>query len=164
MKSLKVIWILILVLIIVWGCDCGRPEAPALNKNLVPQFKGESFQGKKFTERDLRGKITALSFVNSWCDPCLDEIASLNTLNDSVRIATRDFAALCLTYESKEEFDSLYEEVGFFNLVVHPRDMGRVSRMPIIENLISYIKGYNNVWFATYSQVADLCLKQLSEP
>jgi len=64
----------------------------------------------------------------------------------------------------KEEFDSLYEEVGFFNLVVHPRDMGRVSRMPIIENLISYIKGYNNVWFATYSQVADLCLKQLSEP
>lgn len=64
----------------------------------------------------------------------------------------------------KEEFDSLYEEVGFFNLVVHPRDMGRVSRMPIMENLISYIKGYNNVWFATYSQVADLCLKQLSEP
>lgn len=64
----------------------------------------------------------------------------------------------------KEEFDSLYEEVGFFNLVVHPRDMGRVSRTPILESLISYMKEYTNVWFATYSQVADLCLKQLSEP
>lgn len=63
----------------------------------------------------------------------------------------------------KEEFDCLYEEVGFFNLVVHPRDMGRVSRMSIIEKLIYYIKGYNDVWFATYSEVSEFCLKQLSK-
>lgn len=61
----------------------------------------------------------------------------------------------------KEEFDSLYEEVGFFNLVIHPRDMGRVSRTPILEGMLSFIKEYD-VWFATYSQVAELCLKQLS--
>ena len=61
----------------------------------------------------------------------------------------------------KEEFDTLYEEVGFFNLVVHPRDMGRVSRMPIIEKLITHIKGYNDVWFATYSEVSEVCLAQL---
>ena len=60
----------------------------------------------------------------------------------------------------KEEFDSLYEEVGFFVLVIHPRDMGRVSRMPILEGMLSFIKEYN-VWFATYTQVAELCLKQL---
>lgn len=62
----------------------------------------------------------------------------------------------------KEEFDSLYEEVGFFDLVIHPRDMGRVSRMPILEGMLSFIKEYS-VWFATYTQVAELCLKQLSK-
>jgi len=62
----------------------------------------------------------------------------------------------------KEEFDGLHDEVGFFNLVIHPRDIGRVSRMPILEGIVSYMKRYN-VWFATYSQVADLCLKQLIE-
>jgi len=61
----------------------------------------------------------------------------------------------------KEEFDSLYEKVRFFDLVIHPRDMGRVSRMPILEGMLSFIKEYN-VWFATYTQVAELCLKQLS--
>jgi len=53
--------------------------------------------------------------------------------------------------------------VGFFNLVVHPRDMGRVSRMPIIEKLITHIKGYNDVWFATYSEVSEVCLEQLGK-
>jgi peptidoglycan/xylan/chitin deacetylase (PgdA/CDA1 family) len=58
----------------------------------------------------------------------------------------------------KEEFDSLYEELGFFNLVVHPRDMGRVSRLPILEGIISYIKRHD-VWFATYSQIAEFYLR-----
>jgi peptidoglycan/xylan/chitin deacetylase (PgdA/CDA1 family) len=63
----------------------------------------------------------------------------------------------------KDEFDSLYEEVGFFNLVVHPTHMGKGSRMPIIESLIHFIKGYDGVWFATCSEVADWCLKQLKK-
>ena len=63
----------------------------------------------------------------------------------------------------KEEFDSLYEEVGFFNLVVHPRDMGRGSRMPVMEGIIHFIKSYDGVWFATCSEVADWCLKQLKK-
>jgi peptidoglycan/xylan/chitin deacetylase (PgdA/CDA1 family) len=60
----------------------------------------------------------------------------------------------------KEEFDSLYEAVGFFNLVVHPRDMGRVSRIPIIEELLTHISGYNDVWFATYGEISEVCLDQ----
>lgn len=62
----------------------------------------------------------------------------------------------------KDEFDSLYEAgVGFFNLVNHPRDIGRGSRIPILEELIHFIKTYDGIWFATCSEVADWCLKQL---
>lgn len=60
----------------------------------------------------------------------------------------------------KEEFDSLYAEVGFFNLVIHPRDIGRFSRLAIIESLLGFIQSYPEVRFATYSEVAEYCLKQ----
>ena len=63
----------------------------------------------------------------------------------------------------KEEFDSLYEEVGFFNLIVHPVHMGRASRLPLMEGIIRFIKGYPGVWFATYNEVAEYCLKQLAK-
>jgi peptidoglycan/xylan/chitin deacetylase (PgdA/CDA1 family) len=61
----------------------------------------------------------------------------------------------------KEEFDSLYEEVGFFTLIIHPTEMGYGSRMPLLEGMIRFIKGYPGVWFATYSEIADCCLRQL---
>jgi len=60
----------------------------------------------------------------------------------------------------KEEFDSLYEDVGFFSLVVHPTHMGWGSRMPLLEGIIRFMRGYPGVWFATYSEVTDICLKQ----
>ena len=63
----------------------------------------------------------------------------------------------------KDEFDSLVREVGFFHLVVHPRDMGRGSRMPVLEGMIDFIKGYPQVWFATCSQIAEHCLGQLKK-
>jgi peptidoglycan-N-acetylglucosamine deacetylase len=63
----------------------------------------------------------------------------------------------------KEEFDSLYEEVGFFHLVVHPRDMGRGSRIPVMEGIMRFIRGYPDVHFATCTEVADYCLRKMKE-
>ena len=63
----------------------------------------------------------------------------------------------------KEEFDSLYEKVGFFNLVVHPTHMGAGCRMPLMEGMIRFIRGYADIWVATYGEIADLCLKQIRE-
>ena len=63
----------------------------------------------------------------------------------------------------KEEFDSLYEDVGFFTLVVHPTSMGWGSRIPIMEGIIRFIRGYPDVWFATYNEVAEICLQQLKK-
>ena len=61
----------------------------------------------------------------------------------------------------EKEFDSLYEDCGFFNLVVHPAHMGWGSRMPLMENIIRFIRGYTGIRFATYGEIAELCLKQL---
>ncbi len=63
----------------------------------------------------------------------------------------------------QEEFDSLYEEVGFFNLIIHPGEIGRESRLPLLDGIIRLIREYPDVWFAKYSEIAECCLEQLKK-
>jgi peptidoglycan-N-acetylglucosamine deacetylase len=55
----------------------------------------------------------------------------------------------------KSDFDAAYEEGSIFNLVLHPHVIGRRTRAIILEKLITYIKGKDDVWFATLGEVAD---------
>lgn len=58
-------------------------------------------------------------------------------------------------YEAwRAEFDKAYEERGLFQLTMHPRISGHRSRVQMLEQLITYIRGHRGVWFATHEQVA----------
>jgi peptidoglycan-N-acetylglucosamine deacetylase len=58
-------------------------------------------------------------------------------------------------YETwRAEFDKAYEERGLFQLTMHPRISGHRSRVAMLEQLITYIRGHRGVWFATHEQVA----------
>jgi peptidoglycan/xylan/chitin deacetylase (PgdA/CDA1 family) len=55
----------------------------------------------------------------------------------------------------KQEFDGSYTAGACFLLVVHPFCIGRYPRMKMLEQLIEYIKGHDDVWFATHLEVAE---------
>jgi len=55
----------------------------------------------------------------------------------------------------KQEFDGSYAAGGCFLLVVHPFCIGRYPRIKMLEELIEYIKGHDDVWFATHLDVAE---------
>lgn len=55
------------------------------------------------------------------------------------------------------EFDGAYDEGGLFLLTMHPHVIGHRSRIRILEQLVEYIKGYPDVWFATHAEVARWC-------
>jgi peptidoglycan-N-acetylglucosamine deacetylase len=55
----------------------------------------------------------------------------------------------------KAEFDGSYRAGGCFLLVVHPFCIGRHPRMALLDELITYIKGFGDVWFATHLDVAE---------
>ncbi len=57
------------------------------------------------------------------------------------------------------EFDTLYAEKKCFVLAMHPQIIGRPSRITLLEKLIQYIQGHQNVWFARCDEVA-LSLKE----
>jgi len=54
----------------------------------------------------------------------------------------------------KREFDAAYREGGIFQLTMHPHVIGYRSRIWILQELISYIKGHQQVWFATHADIA----------
>jgi peptidoglycan/xylan/chitin deacetylase (PgdA/CDA1 family) len=55
----------------------------------------------------------------------------------------------------KAEFDGSYAAGGCFLLVVHPFCIGRHPRITMLDELIQYIKSFDDVWFATHLDVAE---------
>jgi peptidoglycan-N-acetylglucosamine deacetylase len=59
-----------------------------------------------------------------------------------------------------EEFEGMYDEGGFFNLMGHPQVIGRPSRMRMLERLIRQILGKKDIWFAKPIEVAEFWLER----
>ncbi len=55
----------------------------------------------------------------------------------------------------KSEFDALYEEGRSFTLTMHPEVTGRASRIKMLDNLISYIRTFNDVWICTLDEMYE---------
>lgn len=58
----------------------------------------------------------------------------------------------------QREFDGAYAEGGTFVLTMHPHVIGHRSRIAMLEELIEYMKGHGDVWFATHEQIVRHCL------
>ena len=54
----------------------------------------------------------------------------------------------------KAEFEGSYRAGGCFLLVVHPFCIGRYPRIAMLDELITWIKGFPNVWFGNHLEVA----------
>jgi len=54
-----------------------------------------------------------------------------------------------------DEFDVAYEEGTLFVLTMHPHVIGHRSRIVVLEELIDYIRGHDDVWFATHREAAE---------
>jgi peptidoglycan/xylan/chitin deacetylase (PgdA/CDA1 family) len=50
----------------------------------------------------------------------------------------------------RREFDAARAEGGLFQLTLHPDIIGHRSRLWILEELIDYIRGHADAWFATH--------------
>lgn len=55
----------------------------------------------------------------------------------------------------RDEFDAAYRAGGMFQLTLHPHIIGHRSRILVLEELLDYILGFGDVWFATHHAVAD---------
>jgi len=61
----------------------------------------------------------------------------------------------------KPEFEGIYELGRYFGITCHPQAIGRISRLRMLERLISEMKTKGDVWFATCKETADWTRKKL---
>jgi peptidoglycan/xylan/chitin deacetylase (PgdA/CDA1 family) len=62
----------------------------------------------------------------------------------------------------KPEWDGIYNLGRYFGLTCHPQCIGRISRLDMLEKLLTDAKNRGNVWFATCKEVADWTRIKLS--
>jgi peptidoglycan/xylan/chitin deacetylase (PgdA/CDA1 family) len=55
----------------------------------------------------------------------------------------------------KDEFDAAYSEGGVFQLTMHPHIIGHRSRIVVLDELLQYIRGFDDVWFTTHAELAS---------
>jgi peptidoglycan/xylan/chitin deacetylase (PgdA/CDA1 family) len=54
-----------------------------------------------------------------------------------------------------DEFDAARAEGGLFQLTLHPHIIGHRSRLIVLRRLLEYLRGHDDVWFATHAQVTE---------
>lgn len=54
----------------------------------------------------------------------------------------------------REEFDGLRYYGGLFSTTFHPNLLGRPSRIRMLHRLFTYMKSFDDVWWATYADIA----------
>ena len=59
------------------------------------------------------------------------------------------------------EFDGLYEEGGLYPFVLHPQIIGRVSRVKMLEDLLTYMKSRPGTLIGPGKVIADAARKAL---
>ena len=54
----------------------------------------------------------------------------------------------------KDEFDAAYAEGGVFQLTMHPHIIGHRSRLLVLDELLTYIRSFDDIWITTHADLA----------
>jgi thiol-disulfide isomerase/thioredoxin len=65
--------------------------------DLAPDFQLEDTKGNKVSLSELRGKIVMVNFWATWCPPCIEEMPSMERLNEA--LGGDDFVMLAINTE-----------------------------------------------------------------
>jgi len=101
-KHKKAILILVLVacaaLLAVFALNQGTPVNTTAVRADNPLFEVlDEAGGKKLSSADLKGKVVFLNFWASWCDPCKEEMPSMDALYKTLR-TNGNFAMVTVLY------------------------------------------------------------------
>lgn len=79
-----------------------RPERGAL----APDFELVDQNGKRWRLRDFRGSVVILNFWATWCGPCIEEIPSMDYLNQYLKSKDVSMIAISVdkTWQDLENF------------------------------------------------------------
>lgn len=74
----------VLILLAVSAAGCKGKTRPAEEGGAAPDFALRSAGGSSFRLSDNKGSVVVVNFWASWCEPCREEMPSLQRLNEAL--------------------------------------------------------------------------------
>ena len=71
---------------------------------------------KKINIEEFNGNLLLLNFWATWCEPCKEEMPSLNRLQINENFSNLKISAINISQESKKKVDSFFEDLNIENL------------------------------------------------
>ncbi len=107
----------IIALIVVFISPAYREGEPSVHGQPAKDFTF-TMNGKTTRLSDLRGHVVVLNFWASWCQPCVEEAASLNALQQ--RISAMGGTILAVDVDIAPENQAAYEKFLKDNSILYP--------------------------------------------
>ncbi len=82
------------------GVNSEQSDAPVAAGSQAADFKLEKLDGTTVSLESLRGKVVFLNVWATWCEPCREEMPSMQTLYDSFK-TNKDFVMLAVSQDTK---------------------------------------------------------------
>src|SRR5437016_6192139 len=77
------------------GSEQSESSAPVAAGNQAANFKLEALDGHTVSLESLRGKVIFLNVWATWCEPCREEMPSMQTLYEDFK-SNKDFVMLAV--------------------------------------------------------------------
>src|SRR5229473_2304882 len=82
------------------GSELSESEAPVAAGLKAANFKLEALDGHTVSLESLRGKVIFLNVWATWCEPCREEMPSMQTLYEDFK-NNKDFVMLAVSQDTK---------------------------------------------------------------
>ncbi len=86
-------------LLLFW-CGAALAQLTSWSGGPTPSLRLQDLEGKVHALEDYRGKVVLINFWATWCEPCRDEMPSIERLRTS--LAGRPFAVLAVNLAEPE--------------------------------------------------------------
>lgn len=90
----------IALLALVCAVPCGAAELQPWRGGPAPQLELRALDGPAHRLADYRGRVVLVNFWATWCEPCREEMPSMQRLKE--KLAGRPFAVLAVNLDEPE--------------------------------------------------------------
>jgi peroxiredoxin len=112
---------LLVLLLFVFAVGANAQQLKPWNGGATPPLALQDLDGRPQRLEDYRGKVVLVNFWATWCEPCREEMPSMNKLRAS--LAARPFAVLAVNLaESEARIRRFMEQVPLEFPVLLDRD------------------------------------------